>query len=196
MKPRLSFATARDARGATLPEFAILLAPLLVTIMGLLELGYSAYIKALMQGALQTAARDAAIAVKTPAQIDADVKSTVGAIVAQDHIDTELRSYYEFTRAGKPEKLTDDRNGNGKYDLNDCYEDANDNGAFDEAATAGRTTGGNADEVIAYTVIVDHPRILPVAELMGMAPTERLSATTMLRNQPFAKNVVIRIRCN
>ena len=189
-------ALARDRRGVTIVEFAIVLVPLLVGIMGLLELGYSSYVKALLQGALQVAARDATIANKTPAEIQTDVYQALGPLVKPQYVNTTIRSYYNFSRIGKPEKLTDDKNGNGSYDSGDCYEDANDNGAYDNGVASGRGTGGNADEVVAYTISVNYPRILPTSRLIGFSANEQLTGTTMLRNQPFAKDVVIRTLCN
>lgn len=186
---------ARNERGATLVEFALILTPLLVCIMGLMELAYQSYVEALLQGALQTASRDASIASKTPGQIREQVFQALGPLVRRQDVTTTVRSYYNYSRIGKPEKLITDKNGNGKYDPGDCFEDANDNNEYDTAATAGRDTGGNADEVVAYTIDVSYPRILPTSRLIGLAANGTASGTTMLRNQPFARNVVIRTVC-
>lgn len=185
----------QDQKGATLVEFALVLTPLLISIMGLLELGYQAYVEALLQGALQTAARDASIASKTPTQIQEQVYQALNPLVRRENVTTTVRSYYNYSRIGKPEKLVTDYNGNGRYDAGDCFEDANDNNAYDTAASAGRQSGGNADEIVAYTIEVSYPRILPTARLVGLSDNGTASGTTMLRNQPFARNVTIRTVC-
>lgn len=186
---------ARNERGATLVEFALILMPLLVSIMGLMELAYQAYVEALLQGALQTASRDASIASKTPTQIRDQVYQSLSPLVRKENVTTTVRSYYNYSRIGKPEKLVTDYNGNGRYDTGDCFEDANDNNTYDTTATAGRDTGGNADEIVAYTIDVSYPRILPTSRLIGLSTNGTATGTTMLRNQPFARNVTIRTLC-
>ena len=51
----------RDQRGATIIEFAIISGPMLLLLMGGLELGYDSYVRSTMQGALNDAARTAAV---------------------------------------------------------------------------------------------------------------------------------------
>lgn len=199
-----------DDHGAAITEFALILVPLMVVLGGTLELGYATYVQAIMQGALQTATRDAALGNQTPSEIDARVKATLQPLIrspsyascdaapasAVPLVCTKLRSYFDFSRIGKPEKLTDDKNGNGSYDAGDCYEDANDNNSYDNAAASGRGNGGNADEVVVYTVKVAYKRLMPLDRFLGWSANNTIESTAMLRNQPFAKNVPVVTRCN
>ena len=50
-----------DERGATIVEFALVALPLSVLIMGGIDLGHQTYIRSTMQGALNDAARRAAV---------------------------------------------------------------------------------------------------------------------------------------
>ncbi len=52
---------AKDERGAAAVEFALVLTPFLIIILGALEFGYVAYVKSMTQGALNNAARLAAV---------------------------------------------------------------------------------------------------------------------------------------
>ena len=47
----------RDAEGATIVEFALILPVLMVTLMGLFDLPYNMYTSQMLQGAIQNAAR-------------------------------------------------------------------------------------------------------------------------------------------
>ena len=48
----------RDARGVAAVEFALVAPALLLTIMGIFDLGYNIYANTMVQGAIQRAARD------------------------------------------------------------------------------------------------------------------------------------------
>ncbi|MGB5780021.1 MAG: TadE/TadG family type IV pilus assembly protein, partial [Allopontixanthobacter sediminis] len=52
---------AHDTGGATIVEFAIVALPMLVLLMGGLDLAYQSYVRSVMQGALNDAARKAAV---------------------------------------------------------------------------------------------------------------------------------------
>jgi len=40
--------------------------------------------------------------------------------------------------------------------------------------------------VVEYTATVTYPSLIPGGTAIGLSPTTRISATTLLRNQPFA----------
>src|SRR5687768_12624087 len=52
---------ARSTRGATLPEFAIILPTFLVLLFGIYDVGQTMYAQSVLQGALQDAGRDASL---------------------------------------------------------------------------------------------------------------------------------------
>jgi Flp pilus assembly protein TadG len=51
----------QDERGATIVEFALVAPVLLLSIMGICDIGYNIYTQALLRGAIQKAARDSTI---------------------------------------------------------------------------------------------------------------------------------------
>ena len=97
----------------------------------------------------------------------------------------EIKNYFDFAGIGRSEKLVTDYNGNGSYDEGDCFEDLNENGAFDESA--GRDGVGGADDVVFYEVTAEMPRLFPVQKFMGVADTYEITATAAIRSQPYAR---------
>lgn len=179
--PRL----ARDRRGATVIEFAIVLPVMLVLMMGMMELGYQAYVQSVITGAVQKAGRDSGIQGATQATIDAKVLSQVRAVAPSANFasGSPTRLSYTSFSAVAPEPFVD-TNGNGTRQAGECYTDVNGNGQWD--ADAGRSGQGGANDVTVYTVQITYSRIFPVVKLLGWAGTATLSASTTLMNQPYA----------
>lgn len=190
---RLLGALGLDRAGATALEFA-LVAPVLITaIIGGMDLGYEAYARSVLQGALNDVSRTGSLegpdlgceGETTEAQIACAVKKRSDAVARKAAYDFKIRSYYEFTGVGRGEKLVTDYNNNGQYNAGDCFQDMNENGAFD--STAGRSGIGGADDVVFYDVTLTMPRLLPVASLLGWSDEYEVRATTAVRNQPYTR---------
>jgi len=78
-----------------------------------------------------------------------------------------------------------DTNGNGECDAGEPYEDVNRNNVWDrDGANAGQ---GGAKDATLYTVTMSYPRFFPVYKLVGGSDTTRISASTVLRNQPYGE---------
>ena len=91
-------------RGATVLEFALILPVLCALLAGGFELGYRAYVNAILQGALLEASRQATVGDRSGAQIDkiiADRMATLSASISIQSINKE--SFYNFSNVGKPE---------------------------------------------------------------------------------------------
>ncbi len=180
---------ARDRRGVTVIEFALILPVMLVLMMGMMEIAYQAYVQSVITGAVQKAGRDSGIQGATPATIDAKVLSQVRAVAPSAAFasgsPTRL-SYTNFSQVA-PEPFVD-TNGNGVRNAGECFTDINGNGQWD--ADAGRSGQGGANDVTVYTAQVTYNRLFPVVKLLGWAGTATLSATTTLMNQPYASQNV------
>jgi Flp pilus assembly protein TadG len=50
-----------DESGATIVEFALILVPMLMVILGFMELGYQSYVRSILQGSLNDVARTATV---------------------------------------------------------------------------------------------------------------------------------------
>ncbi|BBC99333.1 MULTISPECIES: TadE/TadG family type IV pilus assembly protein [Sphingobium] len=190
------FTRLRDhARGATLLEFGLVAGPLILTIMAIGDLGYQSYLRAVTRGVLEKAARAASVGTLNNSQIDAYIEAQMAAINSKNGTaSTTKKSYYNFSRVGKPEKITTDTVPLGTYNVGDCYEDANGNGSYD--TNSGATGLGGADDIVYYEVTVSMPRLFPLAKMLGWSATQSATASTMVRNQPWANQTTPAIKCN
>ena len=175
---------ACETRGAAALEFALVAPALLLTIMGIFDLGYNIYTATMVQGAIQHAARDSTIegADRRLSLIDATVSRAVHHVVPRATIAISRRAYADFTDVSRPEDFTD-TDGNGLCDNGEPFEDANRNGTWDDdRGTAG---SGGARDAVLYTVNVTYARGFPMASLIGLPDTATTAAATVLRNQPY-----------
>ena len=182
-----------DQQGAAIVEFAVVLLPLLLFLMGGLDLGYQAYLQSVVQGALNDVSRTGSLEapsfectgdrVEDKIRCAIETRSNVVARNATYRIN--LRSFYDFSGIGRSEKLVDDHNLNGRYDPGDCFIDLNENLVFDESAGRDDKIGG-ADDVVFYEVNLSMPRLFPIHQLIDVSPNYEIVATSAIRSQPSA----------
>ncbi len=178
----------RDQEGATLMEFGLIAGPLIVLLLGIMEIGYQGYIDTLSKSVMHKVARQASVGGKTEDDIKADVIKGLGPLLLKNAtVDVKVRSYFEFTNIGKPEKLTTDLNGDGNLDSGDCYLDGNDNGVFD--VNTGSIGTGGPDDIVNYEITINSPRIFPLASMFGGSKRMTSYNATAVRNQPFGSQV-------
>lgn len=179
---------ARDRRGVTVVEFAIVTPVLCTLLMGLCDLMYQSYAQSILDGAMYKAGRDSALEnnVRSAAEIDAKVQDIVSVLGPNMKFVPERRSYSSFLMV-KPENFTD-KNGNGRRDPGECFDDVNGNKQWD--ADPGRQSQGGANDVTRYTMTVTYNRLFPVAGLIGLPPTQTIVGETLLKNQPYKTQVV------
>ena len=173
-----------ESRGAAAVEFAMVAPALLLTIMGIFDVGYNLYANAMVQGAIQHAARDSTIegADLRLTQIDAAVSRAVHNVVPRATIAFSRKAYANFADVSRPEDFTDS-DANGLCNNGEPFEDANRNGTWDDdRSTNGQ---GGARDAMLYSVTVTYPRGFPMARLIGLPDTVTTGAATVLRNQPY-----------
>jgi Flp pilus assembly protein TadG len=178
---------ARDSRGATFVEFALVVPVLSALLLGLLDLGYRTYASSVLQGALHDASRMATVGGYSMAQIDSRVKARLSNFANRSTVTTTATSYYEFTGVTQPEKIVGDTAPLNAYNVGDCFEDATRDNAY--SASRARDGTGNADDIVRYRVTITYPRIVPLGIILGWSNTQTLSSETVLRNQPYAGRV-------
>ena len=180
----------RDERGVSIIEFALIAPVLLLMLMGLLDLAFNMYTTEMLQGAIQSAARNSTIegASGNDAQLDGIVTTAVRAVSPSATLTFNRRAYSSFTEAGRPEDYTDvDKDGTCNH--GEPFEDANGNGAWD--LDRGKAGFGGARDAVLYTVTVNYQRPFPVAGFIpGQTKNFTLSAVTVLRNQPYGQQSV------
>lgn len=187
----------RDNRGMAAVEFGIIAVPLMIVLLGGLDLGYQSYVRAQLQGVLNDVARTATVenpdfsgftGASIEERIENAIEERVNNIARNATYTIEQSSFYEFSGVGDAEKLLTDYNGNGEYDTGDCFEDINNNSVFD--VDAGDSGQGGADDVVYYDVTITMPRIVPVANLIGLPNNYTINARAAVRNQPFASQTI------
>lgn len=194
---------ARDERGATAIEFALIAVPLFVIILGGSDLSHRAYVKSQLQGALSDSARRASVQDPSFASAGATleerirntVKAQVDPIAPKATYAIQISNFYDFSGIGNPEKLMTDNNGDGVYDAadNDCFEDLNGNAQYD--LDAGRSGVGGANDVVFYNATLTMPRLFPMGGLLGWSDTVTLEASSAVRNQPYADQALPPVLC-
>lgn len=177
---------ARDREGVTVIEFAIVGPVLMLMIFGLFDISHTQYTSSVLNGALQKAGRDLSLqsAATTEAAIDARVRDQVSSVMPRGATITfEKLSQFDFSDVNTPEEY-DDLNGNGRCDAGEPYVDANNNNSWN--ATRGRVGLGGARDVVVYTANVSYPRLFPLFSMIGLPQNVTISASTVLRTQPYA----------
>jgi Flp pilus assembly protein TadG len=175
----------RDDSGVTVIEFAIVAPVMLLMLFGFFDLAHTAYARSVLQGAMQMAARNSTLESGLTSQtaIDQYVTDQVKSVVGSGATFTSTRkSYADFSSVGTPENYTD-TNGNHQYDPGECFEDVNGNGQWD--SDLGKAGQGGADDAVLYTMTVSYKRLFPMATMIGWSANQSISASTVLRNQPY-----------
>lgn len=175
---------AKAESGVTAVEFALIAPVFLVMLLGTFNLGQAVYLQGVFHGAVQDAGRDAGLesGVSNLTAIDALVMKRVGSIAPEGAIISSRKNYTTFNDVGTAEDF-EDANNNGAYDDNECFTDVNGNDNWDaDRASAGL---GGADDVVVYTAELTYNWLIPMGGFLGWADTNKLTASTVLRNQPF-----------
>jgi TadE-like protein len=187
------FAACRDGAGAL--EFALVLPPLCLLLVGMFEVGALMFTQSTMEGGLREAARFGMTGqlVSDPEgrkeQILALIDQHTLGFVDMETAVVTISAHGSFGDAGDeagPEPWVD-ANDNGTWDVGEDY--TNLNGGEPPVWDAVRTDAGQAAEVVEYLVEYDYA---PMTGFMsGMLGGEdgvvRLGASIVLRNEPWVK---------
>ncbi|MEH3106890.1 MAG: pilus assembly protein [Sphingomonas fennica] len=174
----------RDTRGVSAVEFAIIAMPMLIAFLGVIDLGMRQYMSSLLQDSMDQAARQVTVGGVTPAAITTFVNDRMRMVLPGSNTVVTPQSYSNFSKVGKPEPITTDTAPIGSYNTGDCFTDLNRNGRWD--ANGGAGGHGTGDDVVYYTAVARYPAIMPMRALLGWSDTTEVSATMMMRNQPYA----------
>ena len=173
----------RDDIGIAATEFAIIAPTFLLMLMGVFDVAYSGYIRAVLQGAVEQAGREASLETTTTATLDAKVRDSVRAIDKVGTLTTGRLYYEKYSDIAVPEDFTD-ANGNGLRDSSECFIDKNGNNMWD--SDVGLTGRGGAQDVVVYSASFTYSRLFPLWSLLGQPETQVITGRTILRNQPFS----------
>lgn len=198
----------REERGVAAVEFALIAPVFLFMMLGTFDIGHTIFMRAVLDGAVQKAARDSALetGAASRSNIDQEVTAIVRSLSNSATLTFDRQNYANFSSVDQPERLLTDPNGDGICNNNETYEDANGNFQWD--ADVGRQGLGGPQDVVQYTVTVSYPAIFPLgsfsrngtAKVNGVnqdasftfaaiAPRRTLTSVAILRNQPFGQQI-------
>lgn len=192
----------RERRGVSVVEFGLMIIPFTLVMVGLIDISYQMYVGSVLQGAANDAAR--IITVESPnlgttGSLQDRMKQAV--MARMQNIDMSgavytvtADTYNRYGDFGQPERLTNDKNKNGKYDAGDCWLDTNPNGTYDTSA-AGSSGVGGADDVVRFTVNLKMPRLIPIGRLWGDTNQLDMNVTTAIKRQPYRDQASPQERC-
>ncbi|WP_375403265.1 TadE family protein [uncultured Sphingomonas sp.] len=175
----------RDRDGSTVVEFALIAPVLMLMLVGILDVGHTAYTTAALQGVVQKAGRDSAIQSSNAATIDAKVYDQVRDLTNTMTAPVISRRFFrDYSAASiKQHEQYNDLNANSRCDNNETYTDKNWNGVWD--ADGGDAGQGGAQDRTVYAVTISYPRMLPLHGFINVPPNVTLTASTVYANQPF-----------
>jgi Flp pilus assembly pilin Flp len=177
-----------EETGMAAVEFALILPTFMVMLMGVFDLGYSVYIRAILDGAVQRAARDSSLETGPAAlsTLDASVEKSIKAIAKKAVVVPERQSYFEFADVNRAEIIIEKNTaGNtiGECDADERFEDENGDGAWNE--DVGEDGVGGPQDIVLYKVSVTYDRIFPLYRFANQPQSKTITAQTVLRNQPY-----------
>ncbi|PZU09205.1 TadE/TadG family type IV pilus assembly protein [Sphingomonas sp.] len=175
---------AGDRKGLAAVEFGLVSVPVILMLLTLVDLGFRSYIASQLQGTMDQAARKVTIGGVSTSTVSSFVTDRIKRILPGATVLVVPKSYDDFSDVGKPEPITTDTAPLGSYNTGDCFLDLNGNGVWDnDGGTAGNGTG---DDIVYYVATVTYPTLMPLGRFLGWGSTETVTATMMMRNQPYA----------
>ncbi|MVZ96729.1 pilus assembly protein [Sphingorhabdus sp. IMCC26285] len=183
----------KDCEGTSIVEFAVISPVMFTLLFGGFDFGHTLYMKSVLQGAINKAARDSALETGTVAEVQAAVDQKVIDQVTAVHRTAEFdtdsfsRSYFRtFTDAAFPEsEVWDDTNSDGECNNDENYIDENNNSTFDADGIADGQ--GYTRDAVKYSATVRYDRLFPLAGLLGISNRVELTASTVIANQPYGQ---------
>lgn len=186
-----TLALRSNEQGIAATEFALIAPVFAMLLMGVLDIGHTLYMQAVLQGTIQKAARDSSLesgtATATQTTIDTRIRTAVKQLnhsLADADIAITRRYYKTFSTASAALAETwTDTNTNGTCDAGEPYTDANNNSVWDR--DGGNAGQGAARDITVYNVTVIYPHMLPLWKMLGTSSISTVRATTVVANQPY-----------
>jgi Flp pilus assembly protein TadG len=179
----------KHREGASVVEFSMVAMPLVLTVVGIIEVALILFVNVLLEGSVRDAARYGITGYTTggldrAAMIRKIIKDRTAGLVDMSKVRIETLVYQNFSDIGKPEPFTDKPPLNGVYDPGEEFVDVNGNGKWD--ADMGAAGVGGPGAVVVYRVSYDWPLLTGLlTPLLGSHGYVPLSVSTAVRNEPF-----------
>jgi TadE-like protein len=186
LRPNAVRTIAKDDRGATAVEFAIVLPIFLTFMVGLFDAGYFLYNRVQLDGVVAKAARDSSLESNIgdgAEEVDNQVKAMMGIAAHNAEFEFKREAFAKFTNTKRKEPWNDG-NGNKVCDNGEPYEDINNSSTWDRGAKLGQ---GGAKDVVVYEVTMTYPRLFPTENMFGIPNEATIRTKTLIANQPYAQ---------
>lgn len=182
-----------DQDGIATVEFGLIASVFCMMLLGAFDLSHSVYVRSVIEGEMQTAARSSALqsgnAQMQRDLVDSMVRTQMLELNNKAQITFSRRYYRSFTQALNAQHEMDinsaipAKNNDGVCETGETYADTNNNSSYDlDGGDAGQ---GGAQDIVVYSATMSYPRMFPMAGLMGWDPNLAIKATTVLQNQPY-----------
>jgi len=198
-KRRLSFGrirrVARDRRGSSAVEFALVAPVLFLTMVGTMEVGTILFVDHLVEGAVRDASRFGITGLgATETERIQTVRNIIDnrtlGLVDVDNAEINTLIYNDFQSIGEPEPYTDNSPANGAYDVGEAYDDVNGNGVWDN--DQGAVGAGDSDEIVLYRIRYDLDLLTGMLDhVIGQDGVISMEASIAVRNEPFRTDDVL-----
>lgn len=176
----------KDCAGAAALEFSLVALPLLILVVGTVELAVGAFIGSTLEAAVLEASRYGITGGTVDGVPRAErvrnmiAQKTLG-LVDMDEVELETLVYQSFDDIGQPEPFID-VNNDGLYTAGEPYTDVNGNGQWD--ADMGAAGLGGPGDIVIYNISYEWGIITPfMHKIIGPVLTQ--SASIAVRNEPF-----------
>lgn len=180
-----------DERGASVLEFSLIAPVVLFMLLGVMDLGHSYFVRATLDGSMQSAARSSSLeGTATPEalkSVDDRVKETVRTLAPSATITATRRYYSTFAEAASPAEVISEKSStsNKRCDPGETFMDTNKNGVWD--VDTGSNGQGGAKDIVMITYKVSYPRLFPMAKMVGWPANVELETSSILANQPYGE---------
>ncbi len=181
---RLLKSVRGDESGTTVMEFGLMITVFMTLLLGIFDIGQLAYTQAILNGAVQDAARTSSLETGDTAAADTKVQEMVALSAPGVTVGTTRVSYFDFADVDRPESWNDADNS-GDCNDGESFTDENGNGSWD--ADVGLSGNGGAGDVVIYTVKATYDPLFPNPFMTGGSAARELTATAVKKNQPFAE---------
>ena len=182
-----------DQDGIATVEFGLIASVFCMMLLGAFDLSHSVYVRSIIEGEMQTAARSSALqsgnSNTQQGLVDTQVRRQLLKLNDKAQVTFTRRFYKSFTQALNAQHEMDinnalpAKNNDGMCENGETYADTNNNSLYDlDGADAGQ---GGAQDIVVYSATMSYPRMFPMAGLMGWDPNIAIKATTVLQNQPY-----------
>lgn len=176
----------KDCTGVAALEFSLVAMPLLILVVGTVELAVSAFIGSTLESAVLEASRYGITGGTVDGVPRAErvrnmiAQKTLG-LINMDDVEMETLVYQSFDQIGQPEPFTDSNN-DGNYNAGEPYTDVNGNGQWD--ADMGAVGLGGPGDIVIYNISYEWGIVTPfMRNIVG--PVLAQSASIAVRNEPF-----------